>query len=373
MTTIVGFLADLVGTQGEIRPSTPVVRIDGALAVVGSTNPLSRRHLMPAVEDGPGIHLLPPEAETPFEPLGADEPRTHAQQVMVVGVDLRNALMRLNPDGALTEIVAGWAFIDDDHVAGVRRIGEFAELRREAMLQLRAELLRRLYAGEQATASVFDAFQAVAPREEKDYLVGVAAYYRFTGRTEYDQQIMERAQDLGLSMDDLNLEIAAAITQSTGSVARYPSAQHADVDAQAAAFIAQYRLRADPVAGPSALTFIASRGAAARDAYRELSVSQLEAALNTRGYALTLSTINTEPQQIEPSTRLHPTVWVRPAPSLETIDAEATTDIPPTIDRRAPRHKVQVQVFTVAFKDTSEPDGTEWSFHRSPGLTGAST
>lgn len=367
MTIIVGYVADLRGTTFQIRPNAPVVEEGGELFVVGSRDTRSPSHRIPARVDGPGIHMLPPEAHEEFSAVHPGQDPGGAQQVVVVGDELRDAMRRISPDDPLTKLVGDWATVDSgEHVAGVQRIGPFTELRRESMLRLRRLLLAGLGGDQSELDTVFRVFRAVAPREEIAYLVGVAAYYRGTDQTAYSQQIADRAKLLGLGSSDLDEMIATALAEATtdeaGIVEVTPAAA-----ARAAHIIATVRAAsATYTLPPKLLALLSATDGSSKADPDEPTPAEVGAALVSQGFSVALQARTTGRAALPSFHGSAVSMHVAEPP-----ESPSPRSLRPSVVR--PRHwqhfALSLQKFS--YHDDLEVDYPAESLSTTTGLTGA--
>lgn len=372
--TIVGFLADLGGTESEVRHCLPVVQTESGLAVVGTRDVQSDSHLIPAQADGPGIHMLPPEAHVPFleQTVDGDVRDDNDQTVVLLGPELARNLTTNYPDGPLTAIIAQWPVVTSEgHLGAVQQSAEFIALRREATAALGSLMLERLRTHSDAAKPLFDAFESIAPEEDLEYITGLGAFYRLTGQTRFDKQLVRRAKTLGVSHGTLQAEIARLIAESQPATS--DSAESVAPSAAEQVLKILQRLNIDQSSPePNLYTAASASGSDSRYvSVDDLTIGAFEDLVRRGGYRLALEAVTVEPLIHHDRLR-----FFTPARALSIHDASASLADAPSgaINGSSNVTHIRRIDFVVDHLQIIDPEGESvdgWSYPESTSLSGA--
>ncbi len=202
--TIVGFLADLGGTEFELWAANPVVAIEDDVFVVASPDAASERHHLRASWSDAGIHEVPDAVVTKYEAVPSDR-MIHAQRVLLAGKELVGALSSSPVPLALTrQIIESWTRSDSGHWI---QIGDESDLnfqRHHAQEQLKPLLIGKQFdttagSAREAAAALF---KALAPEEDPTYLATLGLYYRKIGKPSMVRLHARRSRAHGWTTDD---------------------------------------------------------------------------------------------------------------------------------------------------------------------------
>lgn len=196
-TEIVGFHANLRGTENEIRSSSLLVQEGQEQFVIGHPDPAKERHRIPAAPDDRHLHLLAEGARTallPYRQKDASGP----QRVMVVGEALLEKLGQVLPANEFTLDIQQWIPVPDSaHRAAVRHEAVFEDARRtvrDALFSAIASQRLGAASGPVANESQqFALFQAVNPREDAGYLAKLAVLHGWLSGPEAYERVALRA------------------------------------------------------------------------------------------------------------------------------------------------------------------------------------
>jgi len=194
--TIVGCAGFLGGTEKEFRFFEPLVRnSNDELFVIGTPNPASLSHLIPARKDGPLLLDIPESIQVSYKVSSRDE----AQKVIIAGPRIVELLLKYLPDAPLTQKVQDWPVATD---AGHRAmVGTIEDIQIERGLAVQPAFIQALQELKSGTirGEAYDLFYSIYPNENLE-VVGYLGIYATAINDEelLEKQLVLRAEHLGL-------------------------------------------------------------------------------------------------------------------------------------------------------------------------------